>query len=538
MTDDGRARPATDLGAVFTRTAERHPDAPALAADGAVLTYAELHAAARDLAGAVRAATPRGAPEVTGVLARRSVTAFVGLLAALLAGHTHLPLNPAFPPARTRDMLRRGGARVVVVDADGAAAAPGVLDAPDPPVAVIAPDLEDPSALGAALRGHTVTPRAGVVGAGASGPTGTGPDPGGIAYLLFTSGTTGTPKGVGITHANIVPLVTAAAERYGIGPGDRVSVTAEPTFDAGLYDTFLAWAGGACAHCLPRGQLIKPGRFIRDAALTVWDSVPSIALFMRRLGALKPNAYPSLRLSIFGGEALPEDLARAWAAAAPRSVLENHYGPTEVTVECLVHRWSPRDAVHAQAGGIVPIGRALPGLRALAVDASLAEVPPGAAGELLIAGHQVAPGDWDQPEATARRFVVPPGRTERFYRTGDRVRRPDGDEPFLFLGRLDDQVQVLGNRVELAEVERAARDLPGVDDAAAVGWPVLATGVGGIVCFATGGAEPAAMRVALAAHLPGYMVPVEVRMMDAIPRTTHGKTDRRALLALLDGDPG
>ena len=162
-----------------------------------------------------------------------------------------------------------------------------------------------------------------------------------FAYLLFTSGSTGRPKGVGVTHANATAFLHAVGERYDFGPDDRFSQTFDMTFDLSVFDMFVAWSAGGCL-CVPtQRQLIKPGRFIEDHELTVWFSVPSTGVFMRRLGELKEGRYPSLRWSLFCGEPLPVAVADAWARAAPASTVENLYGPPK--------RRSP---VRSTAGGL------------------------------------------------------------------------------------------------------------------------------------------------------------------------------------------
>jgi non-ribosomal peptide synthetase component F len=155
-----------------------------------------------------------------------------------------------------------------------------------------------------------------------------------IACLLFTSGSTGQSKGVMVSHANVLHYVEYVTQRYAFTSNDRVSQTFDLTFDLSVHDMFVAWYNGACVCCPTQKQSIKPAAFINDARLTVWFSVPSTAVFMRRLGVLKPGMYPRLRLSLFCGEALPVEIVRQWALAAPNSAIENLDGPTELTIAC------------------------------------------------------------------------------------------------------------------------------------------------------------------------------------------------------------
>jgi acyl-CoA synthetase (AMP-forming)/AMP-acid ligase II len=251
---------------------------------------------------------------------------------------------------------------------------------------------------------------------------------------------------------------------------------------------------------------------------------------------LKPGRFPSLRWSLFCGEALPAELAAAWAEAAPQSVVENLYGPTELTIACTLYRWDPQASPAESLAGLVPIGAPYPGMSTLIVDADLQEVEVGADGELLLAGPQVTPGYWHDPEKTAAAFVVPPGRSELHYRTGDLVRRPPAGGPITYLGRVDHQVKINGYRVELGEIEAAIRDAAGVGEVVALGWPRTAGGAAGVTAFvAADDLDVAALRTSLARRLPDYMVPAAIHLLSEMPLNSNGKFDRPALVGLLEG---
>ena len=259
-----------------------------------------------------------------------------------------------------------------------------------------------------------------------------------------------------------------------------------------------------------------------------------MGVFARRLGLLRPGAFPSLRLSlVLRRAAAGGGRATAWAAAAPGSVVENLYGPTEATIACTAYTWDPQSGARPRRWYGCPIGAPLPGMRALVAGDDLLEVPPEArascgraAGQRRVLARSRADG---------RPFVVPPGRREVHYRTGDRARRPVGDGPLCFLGRRDHQIKVLGHRVELGEVEAALRDASGVDAVVAVGWPRTATGATGIVGF-IGDTTVDGDRVLelVRGRLPSYMVPRELRVLAEIPLNANGKMDRGALLRSLE----
>jgi non-ribosomal peptide synthetase component F len=337
-----------------------------------------------------------------------------------------------------------------------------------------------------------------------------------------------------VSHRNVKHFVEAVVQRYQITKRDRLSQTFDMTFDLSAFDMFVAWECGACVCCPSQRTLLNPGRFIEESLLSVWFSVPSVAVFMKRLGMLKRSQYPNLRWSLFCGEPLPADLAEAWSEAAPNSIVENLYGPTEVTIACTAYRWNPCSSPAEVQRGLVPIGEPLPGLDALIAREDLCEAGPLEEGELLISGPQVSLGYWRDQERTAAVFVMPPQKENIYYRTGDLVRRVDGYGPMVYLGRADHQIKVRGYRVELEEVEAHLRAEAGTEVAVAVGWPLTLSGADGIVAFLDqSNLGVTQLRQKLKAKLPPYAVPREIRFLSEIPVNENGKTDRKALIKLL-----
>jgi amino acid adenylation domain-containing protein len=498
---------ATTLASGFASAAQRFPDRPALAVGGEEIMYADLLAQARGIAARLAAIDRGDGPPLTAVVGARRAGTYAGILGVLLHGHGYVPISPRYPAARNREILERSRCRVLVVDPELTTIARSAIEGLDDPPLVVETD-----------------------DAAQGSPTNFG-EPGmdDPAYLLFTSGSTGRPKGVLVTHANVRAFLSAVEQRYDIDKTDRLSQLFDLTFDLSVFDLFAAWERGACVCCPSEKQLLEPSRYVRDSRLTVWFSVPSVAMIMRRLGALKPGAFPELRLSLFCGEALPADIATAWAAAAPNSRLENLYGPTEATVACTVQSWPHVEA----SNGLVPIGRPFGQTVTRIVDDALAEVASGEPGQLFLAGPQVVAGYLDDGETTEKAFVTLPG-VGRGYLTGDRVRKGAGDAPLEYLGRLDSQVKVLGHRVELGEVEAVLREAARAD-AVAVGWPRTPSGAAGIVAFvADPTADRVALRQSLSARLPDYMVPRELHLMPELPLNANGKHDRNALVSLLE----
>ncbi|WP_129306940.1 amino acid adenylation domain-containing protein [Streptomyces sp. L2] len=504
------------LGAGLLHHASIQPGRVALTLGRRAYTYEETALTARRWAAALVDAAGRR-PERVGVFAHRSEVSYLGVAAALFAGAAFVPLNRKFPQERTRTMLERADVDAVLVDAASAPQLAELLPRlPKPPV-VLLPDARRADVPG--LAGYRVLDAADLA---AFSPLDELPAPGpdDPAYLLFTSGSTGVPKGVPVTHANARAFLDVNQDRYRLTPDDRLTQTFDQTFDLSVFDLFMAWENGAAVCAMDPIELLAPFRYLERNGVTVWFSVPSVAAVLRRRGVLGPGTMPTLRWSLFCGEALPRATAEAWQAAAPYSTVENLYGPTELTIACTVHRWDPVMSPDACVHDNVPIGRAYPGLHALVVDERLAVVGDGEAGELCVAGPQTTPGYWRAPGLTAERYFERDGRT--YYRTGDLVRHLDGQ--YVCLGRNDQQVKVGGHRVELGEIEAVLRRA-GATEAVCL----LSPGDQAITAVVSGTGDTEALAAACAAGLPSYMVPKSLRVVAEMPVNANGKVDRAAL---------
>jgi amino acid adenylation domain-containing protein len=475
--------------------------------------------------------TEGGAP-LTAVFAQRSLTAFAGVLGALLAGDGYVPLNPSFPIERSRAMLVRSDCRSLIVDAGALDQLDGLLEAAVEALTVLLPEGVEAGQFAGRWPEHRFVPFSQYAPADSWRQPDADPDA--VAYLLFTSGSTGAPKGVMVAHRNVRAFVDYMVGVYGVSEHDRFSQMFDMTFDLSVFDMFVCWERGAMLCCPSKKTLIKPGQFIADHELTIWFSTPSTAIFMKQLEALKAGRYPSLRLSLFCGEPLPASSVVSWREAAPKSIIENLYGPTELTIACTRYRWDDKASPNQCELGVVPIGDPYPGMEVLVAGEDLVEVDPGATGELLMRGPQMTPGYWRDPAKTSAAFVVPPGRDAIFYRTGDRVRRADDAQPMTHLGRTDHQVKVLGYRVELGEIEAVLRDCARMDGVVAVGWPATSSGFGGVEAFVEAPSIPPDLRERAAAILPEYMVPRRIHALERLPRNSNGKYDRISLVKMLE----
>jgi len=527
-----QAIPGRRLHTGFLESAARYPGAPALWIGDEQWTYSRVEDQARRWAAAIIAALDEP-PQRIGVFAYRSEVSYIGVLASLFAGATFVPLNRTFPTQRTHSMAELADLDALFVDAESLPQLSEVLAGLTRTPLVVLPTLEASRVPDIAARVldradmERTSPLAALPVVPADAP----------AYLLFTSGSTGLPKGVPVTHANVVHFLTVNQRRYQLTPDDRLTQTFDQTFDLSVFDMFMSWWSGACLCAIEPMQLLAPFTFLREKGITVWFSVPSVAAMLRKRNVLTPGSMPTLRWSLFCGEALPQATAEAWQAAAPNSIVENLYGPTELTIACMVYRWDPAHSPAECVNDAVPIGQAYEGLHVLVVDEELRPVPPGEVGELCIAGPQTFPGYWRDPEKTAARVFThaEPGGEERcYYRTGDRVRLLETGN-YVYLGRTDHQVKVMGYRVELGEIEAALRREPGVVEAAALGWPIENGTAQGIVAFISGSdIDVKAVMVAARRRLPFYMAPRAIHVLDVMPLNANGKVDRNALRRRLE----
>lgn len=530
-------KPSETLISGFLNSVNLFPDRTAIAFKSHDISYRELLNNVKIVAATLRKYNITCGQPLTAVMATKTVSAYESILASLYNGHGYLPLLENYPVVQLQYIIQNTGCRSIVVDMCAIKKLIHVVEAISNQMIILIPNCHNTEHIKDSLPQHIVLGKEDMINDSSIEPADIDPDS--IAYLLYTSGSTGTPKGVAINHRNVRAFINFIVDRYAITENDRFSHTFELTFDLSVFDMFMSWEKGACI-CVPsKKDLINPNHYIEFAQLTIWFSVPSVAIFLKQLGILQPNKYPRLRLSLFCGEALPEDIATAWQAASPNSILENLYGPTELTLACTYYRWdtglSPKQCLY----GIVPIGYPFPEMETIVVDENLSEVEPGMEGELLMSGPQMSTGYLNNSEQTSQAFITPPGKTKIFYKTGDIVKKPLSENlPFLYISRKDNQIKVLGKRIELGEIEMAIRRISGFDSVVAIGWPLTISGANGIEVFiGTGDShiDSKSILSAIREILPEHMLPKHIHSLPYIPLNINRKFDRKALYAILQG---
>jgi amino acid adenylation domain-containing protein len=499
----GRALPDARAHEVFEAQARARPDAIGAVCGDRQLTYRELNARANQVA---RALVQRGLSRegVVGVVTERNLDWLTAVLAIFKAGGAYLPIEPHFPADRIARMLSRAGCRLVLTERGSTAR----LDQ----VETILIDA-------ACAEGH------------AGGDLGVPVTPDQLAYIYFTSGSTGEPKGAMCEHAGMLNHLFAKIDDLEINEGTVVAQTAPQCFDISLWQLISALLVGGRTLLVEQEIILDASRFIDklvDANVNIVQVVPSYLEVLVSCLAQHPRALPDLRCVVATGEALKKELVERWFAVQPRIKLVNAYGLTETS----------DDTNHeimdcAPSGERVPLGRPIHNVHISVVDEHLSPVPLGAPGEIVFSGVCVGRGYINDPERTRQAFLPDPYRAgQRLYRSGDYGRwLPDGK--LEFLGRRDAQVKISGFRIEIGEIENRLLRLSGVREGAVV-VTERADGSKQLVAFYSGNAalDPAVMRDQLGESLPAYMVPSAFYWRKTLPLTDNGKTDRKALTAL------
>ena len=527
---------AIDLGApttidhLFAAQAARVPDRTAVASEDRSLPYAEVDARSNQLANRLRALGVKEDSPVA-ITLDRSAELVIAILGVLKAGGAYVPVLPDLPIARAEQQIGESGARVVITTSSHEARVPSGL-------AVVRLDSDAQS-----LAAEPVS------------PLGIAPNPDRLAYVLFTSGSTGVPKGVAVTHRNVVHYARAvsrvlaglpsgtAGDGFAALDGWQFGMASTLGADLGNTSLFPSLFSGGTLHILAGDVTTDPSRFAAQLAAHPLDVLKITPNHLRALlgglsGAELTNALPREWI-VLGGEALRWDFAQHLADAGRCRVL-NHYGPTETTVGVSTFEVTPASSSAARDAGAqtVPIGRPLANVKLHVLDAHRQHVPVSVPGELFISGDGVTRGYLMRDDLTAERFVEL-ASGERAYRSGDRVRRlPDG--AIEFLGRADDQVKIRGYRVELSEIEHVLAEHPGVAQSVALiraaengEAQLVAYVVPKVVAdYAKAHAQPAtseSLHDFVAGRLPDYMVPQAIVMLEQMPLSANGKIDRAAL---------
>jgi amino acid adenylation domain-containing protein len=514
-----------------TQQAETRPDATAIVMGSDKLTYRQLEISSNQLAHLLLQSGCKKGDRVC-ILMPKSPAAIVSMIAILKAGGMHVPIDTATPAARIRHILDSCENRLILAagrvgslleelltdDQLRVRTSVGWLDPQAPSVTNFTPEFS--------LADLNATSSRAI-------PQQSTPDDG--SHILFTSGSTGVPKGVVITHSNVTTFVAWALKHYGIDHTDRFSGHTPFHFDLSTFDIFGAITAGAQLHLVPAETALLPPKlaeFIRDSGLTQWFSVPSVLNYLAKFNAVRQNDFPALRRVLWCGEVLPTPALIYWMERLPKARFSNLYGPTEATIASSFYDVTicPTDPKSA-----IPIGTSCDGEQLLVLDDKLQPVAPREIGNLYISGAGLSPGYWRDPDKTAAAFLRDPHNGDpegRLYRTGD-LAWQDENGLVYFVGRADTQIKVRGYRIELGEIETALNSMGKLQECAVVAIPTDNFGGWMICCAYVVRAGDDINLNALREHLkklvPNYMLPARWMAFETLPKNSNGKIDRPRL---------
>lgn len=504
-------------GTLADKLARHRPDDTAVEAGEQQTSYRQL----LDLTRAIRDQVTRSpvGPGPIVIADDPGAGACAAIAAAQALGRACIPLSAGHPATRIQQILAAVEPALIVQSDQTATRMADALSGRYP-LLTISPRLDSLS--------WARSPEPGV---GCASPIGSD-----IAYVMFTSGTTGRPKGVPVRTASLMAYLDVVTKRFGVQPGDRASHFFELTFDLSMHDIFVTLLGGGTLVVVPAEQRMLPARFIREKGISHWFSVPSAAESLHRVRALRPGIFPQLRQTLFCGEPLRWPVTEAWQSAAPSSRIVNLYGPTEATIAISYYVLPGPGPRSNDIYGIVPIGQVFEGQHGRISSVPEAGDQPNR-GELWLSGSQVISG-YLGAEGGRGAFMSDPDGVV-WYRTGDAVER-DGDGLLHFVGRIDHQLKISGYRVEPAEIEDAIhRAFPACRSIAVRCDRGKRRGlVAVIVCEEGDRPAASAVREACASSLPPYMIPAHVVELGSWPVNANGKIDRAAVRRQVEEQTG
>ena len=519
------------LDGYLSRAAERAADAPALADGEDRLTYGQLEESANRLARLLLDSGCQRGDRVC-LLVSKSAGAIAAMQAALKAGCAYVPIDIASPAARVERILEAAEPRLVLTAQPAAGLVDDLLARGALAGDTVIGSVDAEPVVGQHFRSTFATVEADRFPAD---PLPAANEPGDAAHILFTSGSTGIPKGVVITHRMVVRFIEWAVDYFDMQPSDRVSSHPPLHFDLSTFDIYGAFAAGAELHVVPSSLNLLPHKlaaFIEERELTQWFSVPSILAYMAKFDVVHQDAFPQLKRLLWCGEVMPTPALMYFMNRLPHVRFTNLYGPTEATIASSYYTVPGTPSSETEP---IPIGTPCAGEELLILDEQLDDVPIGEIGDLYIGGVGLSPGYWRDEEKTRAAFVEGPrSSTEprRIYRTGD-LAHVGEDGLVYFHGRADSQIKSRGYRIELGEIEVALNALEPLREAAVVAVETDAF-EGTTICCAYApmfgrSVEQDEVATRLREVLPSYMIPTRWKPFDALPKNVNGKIDRAAL---------
>jgi amino acid adenylation domain-containing protein len=508
------------LSEIIFEAAHSFKSFTAIKAGSREISYDELNSKALAVASILTVSGAKS--ETIGLVGQRKASSYIGILGILYAGCHYTPINPKYSAARLQAIIQDAGIRFLVGDVDDLLKLGSVLPEEVFPPVVIVPEETVP----AGKKWISISDTSSLLK-----PVKSGMEE--MAYLLYTSGSTGAPKGVKVSHNNITTFLKSMSALYILEPGFRASQTFDFSFDPSVSDMFFTWSQGGQLCVLPEEEMMLPSEYIRREKINYWNSVPSLAAFMSKMGQLSKNCFPDLQYSMFCGEQFPKHIADLWKQAAPNSTVENLYGPTEATIYISRYEYKKEDEEKIFRNSIIPIGHPFPQHEVAIVDDEGKKVVDGDTGEICFKGKQVTEGYLHDEVKTNAVFVNFDwdSKESKWYRTGD-LGFYNQDGYLECIGRKDSQIKLGGRRIEIGEIEFVLAKFPATIGAVVV--PLRDTNdiVTGCVAFITttlSKEEENVIRSESASLLERVFFPKKIITVEKFPLTASGKIDRKAL---------
>ncbi len=511
-------------------TYSNFPNNQALHISNQSYSYADLISIANNWAFAIKSSFNEQKIKRIGILAGKELTSFAGIISALMLGAAYIPINPKLPTERIINIIEQSELDLIIYDMQYIQKlndfCKTIYEQKNKKINIFCSENKEEFLFSQSIpflyNEENIlinTPIA----------------ENDLAYILFTSGSTGNPKGVPISHKNVCYFLAYNQEQYKITPADRLSHTFEHSFDLSVFDMFMAWFHGAAVYCISPIELLSPEKFINENKITIWFSVPAVIGFLKRQNFLEKNIYPTLRLSLFCGEPLLSDYMLSWAEAAPNSICENLYGPTELTICCAHYRW--RTSNNIISNDIVSIGQIYPHLMYCIIDDSNEIICNSEKGELCVSGEQMFAGYLNKND-NENKFVtkIIENKEYNFYKTGDLVKK-DTTGNLLYLGRMDRQVKLNGYRIELSEIENLIQTQKNVENVVAALVENKITNEKYIAIHAFGNVNIEDLEKHIELKVPSFMKPKKIKISKEPILNSNGKLDRKLVQTqlLLEG---
>jgi amino acid adenylation domain-containing protein len=510
------------LAEYIFRAIEKFSSYIAIKIENRLISYEELNENALNVANML---LENGAlNETIGIVGQRKASSFFGILGILYSGCNYTPLNTKYSKVRLINILRSANVRYIVGDEEDLKTFLQLIGNEYKFQGIILPEGKSHHIVSWIDKSYHRQIKKPIYNNGQD-----------IAYILFTSGSTGLPKGVQVRNSNLVSFLEGMNNIYKLDPGFHASQTFDLSFDPSVSDMFFTWFNGGVLCVLPEIEKILPSEYINREEIHFWNSVPSLASFMLKMGTLKPGIFPSLRYSMFCGEQFPKNIADSWRLAAPNSTIENLYGPTEATIYISRYKYEITDENKQFKNNIIPIGQPFPNQKVEIINENNLPVKRGEIGELCFKGSQITKGYFNEDVKTNEVFVGfqwdDDENINKWYKTGD-LGFVNSDGSLECIGRKDSQIKIAGRRIEIGEIESILQKFAMLSDIVIVPIRDLSDIVVGCYGFTTLKVTKEIefeIRKNSELSLEKVFFPKKIIHIEQFPLTASGKINRREL---------